>query len=343
MSAKNKILVTGGAGYIGSHTVVELIRAGFIPIILDDFSNADPNILQEIESLTGQKIATEIGSCLNAQFLINVFEKHQPNGIIHFAAFKAVGESVEKPLDYYQNNLVGLIEILKCCVKFDVHSFVFSSSCTVYGNPENCAIVSEESELKPPTSPYGWTKFMGEQIIRDTASAHPNFKPVLLRYFNPIGAHESGRIGELPTGIPNNIMPFMTQTAVGLREHLTVFGNDYPTPDGTCIRDYIHVCDLAEAHVAALTLDAHEQVEVFNVGTGKGTSVLELIRAFEDVTEQPLNWKIGPRRSGDVVEIYANPERIQEKLKWNAKRSIQDAVRDALKWENYRLSQIHKK
>ena len=335
---KKKILVTGGAGYIGSHTIVELIDRGYEPVILDNFSNAQPIMLEQIAKITGRSVLFENGDCLDANFLGDVFFRHSFQGVIHFAAFKAVNESVQHPLGYYQNNLTGLVTLLQAMEAAEVTNFVFSSSCTVYGTPEGTVTVSEETPLGIPNSPYGWTKWMCEQIIRDTVVARPALHAVILRYFNPVGAHESGLIGELPQGAPNNILPYITQTAAGKLEQLTVFGDDYDTPDGTCIRDFIHVVDLAAAHIKALEyMNSHSELAVFNLGTGTGTSVLELIRAFEKVSGKQLNWKIGPRRVGDVVEIRADVELAGKELHWTAKRTVEDAVRDSWRWEQNRL------
>ncbi len=331
-----KILVTGGAGYIGSHTVVELINEGYEPVIVDNFSNSSAEMLNRLESLTGKSLLFHEGDCCNSEFLNQLFRQHQFYGVIHFAAYKAVGESVENPIKYYENNLGSLVSILKTMKEFGVEHFVFSSSCTVYGNPESSKCVYETTPLGVPNSPYGWTKFMGEQIVKDiTQSA--KIKSVLLRYFNPIGAHPSGLIGEFPQGTPNNIVPYITQTMAGIRESLTVFGSDYETPDGTCIRDYIHVVDLAKAHILALTHNSENNPEIFNLGTGTGTSVLELIQAFEEVTNKKLNWNFGPRRAGDVTEIYANTEKASSELGWTAKYNVKEALADSWRWEQNRI------
>jgi len=333
-----KILVTGGVGYIGSHTVVELINEGYEPVIIDNFSNSNAEMLKRLESLTGKSLLFHEGDCCDIAFLKQVFRAHTFEGVIHFAAFKAVGESVENPIKYYENNLGSLVSILKTMQEFGVKQFVFSSSCTVYGNPENSKCVYETTPLGVPNSPYGWTKFMGEQIVKDIVASN-KIKAVLLRYFNPIGAHSSGMIGEFPQGTPNNIVPYITQTMVGIRESLTVFGSDYETPDGTCIRDYIHVVDLAKAHILALSHTSEINPEIFNLGTGTGTSVLELIQAFEEVTNKKLNWNFGPRRAGDVTEIYANTEKAASELGWNSKYNVKDALADAWRWEQNRTNQ----
>lgn len=336
-----QILVTGGAGYIGSHTVVELVKNGYEPVILDNFSNSNPSTLENVFDLCGKEITVIEGDCCDLGLLNSIFASHQFEGVIHFAAFKAVGESVTEPLAYYHNNLESLMAVLHTMENHHVSKFVFSSSCTVYGMPVGETKVYEHTPLGTPNSPYGWTKFMGEQIIRDCAKGG-KIKPVLLRYFNPIGAHESGKIGELPVGIPNNIVPYMTQTAAGIREQLTVFGSDYSTLDGTCIRDFIHVTDLANAHIKALEVAVVDEPAVFNVGTGKGTSVLELIEAFEKAIHKKLNWQFGPRREGDVVEIYADVTKATSELNWKATKNVSEAVADAWKWEQYRLeNEIH--
>lgn len=341
MEKAGKILVTGGAGYIGSHTVIELIEQGYTPVILDNFSNAHPSVLPLIETIAGKPVIAVEGDCMDDDVLRKVFSEHDFSGVIHFAAFKAVGESVENPLKYYRNNLFSLVQLLLVMKEFKVKKLVFSSSCTVYGTPAGTAKVDEETQLGVPGSPYGWTKFMCEQILRDAVKADLSLQVIFLRYFNPIGAHPSGKIGEFPQGIPNNILPYMTQTASGVLPQLTVYGDDYPTPDGTCIRDYIHVSDLADAHIRALDyldVDVPRDLAVFNIGTGNGVSVLELIAAFEKATGKPLNWKFGPRRPGDVVEIYADAHSAAEKMNWKATRTIDDAVRDAWKWEQNRLA-----
>ena len=332
------ILVTGGAGYIGSHTVVALQKQGFIPVIADDFRNANPVVMEGLRHILGHdSILHRIDIC-DKPAMESLFEKYAFTGVIHFAAYKAVGESVQKPLAYYQNNLVGLLNMLALIEAFEVRNFVFSSSCTVYGEPQGAKEVSEATPKQLPESPYGYTKWMGEQIIADFHRSAPQLKLMNLRYFNPVGAHPSARIGEFPIGKPNNLLPFVTQTAIGKQAHLTVFGNDYPTQDGSCIRDYIHVMDLAEAHVAALTYLMNQNkglLEAVNIGTGEGTSVLEIVEAFERITGQNLPHVIGPRRAGDVIEIYANASKGQELLGWKARLSIDDAIKDAWAWENY--------
>jgi UDP-glucose 4-epimerase len=330
------VLVTGGAGYIGSHTVVALVENGYTPIILDDFRNANRIVLDGLTKILGfLPEIIEVDVC-DDKALRAIFQKYSFEGIIHFAAYKAVGESVQNPLKYYQNNLSGLINILNKMLEFGVKNLVFSSSCTVYGEPKELKEVSEDSPKNLPSSPYGYTKWIGEQIMEDTFLAHPELCLINLRYFNPVGAHKSSFIGEFPLGKPSNLLPFVTQTAVGKQDFLTVFGNDYPTRDGTCIRDYIHVMDLAEAHVKALAfLEDHKKgcLEAVNIGTGKGTSVLEIISCFEEVSKCKLNWSFGPKREGDVVEIFANCDKASNLLGWKSKLSINDAVIDAWKWE----------
>ena len=330
------VLVTGGAGYIGSHTVVALVENGYTPIILDDFRNANRIVVDGLTKILGfLPEIIEVDVC-DDNALRAIFQKYSFEGIIHFAAYKAVGESVQNPLKYYQNNLSGLINILNKMLEFGVKNLVFSSSCTVYGEPKKLKEVSEDSPKNLPSSPYGYTKWIGEQIMEDTFLAHPELCLINLRYFNPVGAHKSSFIGEFPLGKPSNLLPFVTQTAVGKQDFLTVFGNDYPTRDGTCIRDYIHVMDLAEAHVKALAfLEDHKKgcLEAVNIGTGKGTSVLEIISCFEEVSKCKLNWSFGPKREGDVVEIFANCDKASNLLGWKSKLSINAAVTDAWNWE----------
>jgi len=332
------ILVTGGAGYIGSHTVVELFNHDFNPIILDDFRNSNRVILDGIKTITGKNPKLyEIDLC-DIQRLRSIFIENKIDGIIHFAAYKAVGESVAFPLKYYSNNLVSLINILNCMLEFEVNNLVFSSSCTVYGEPIGVKEVSENSDKAKPSSPYGNSKLISENIIEDSFKANTHLKTVCLRYFNPVGAHPSSLIGEFPIGKPNNLLPFVTQTGIGKLNKLTVFGNDYPTKDGTCIRDYIHVVDLANAHVKALQFLENQTQgvsEFINVGTGKGTSVLEVIQKFEKISNQKLNWEFGPRRPGDVIEIFANAKKSLEVLNWKSNLTVDDAIIDAWKWENH--------
>ena len=331
-----KILVTGGVGFIGSHTVIELDRAGFEPVIIDNLYNSNLDVLKGIKSITGKDFPFYQIDCNDVEKVRSLFEKEKFDGVIHFAAYKAVGESVEKPLNYYENNLISLLVLLRIMKEFDVTKFVFSSSCTVYGQPESIP-VTEFTPRQPATSPYGNTKAIAEDIIRDHVHSGAGIKALCLRYFNPIGAHESSLIGELPNGVPSNLVPFITQTAAGLRKSLTVFGNDYDTPDGTCIRDFIHVVDLAKAHVKALEL-LDEQTEenyydVFNVGTGKGYTVLDLINTFEEVSGVKLNYNIGPRRPGDVEKIYAQSDKVNSVMKRKAEKTMAEALRDAWNWQ----------
>ncbi|MBS9460875.1 UDP-glucose 4-epimerase GalE [Flagellimonas sp. 389] len=332
-----KILVTGGLGFIGSHTVVELQNKGFEVVIIDNLSNADEKVLDGIESITGKKPIFEKMDLREKPKVEAFFTKHNDiDGIIHFAASKAVGESVEKPLLYYENNLGVLVYILQELIKKEKASFIFSSSCTVYGQADTMPI-TENAPVKPAESPYGNTKQVGEEIIKDTCKVNPQLNAIALRYFNPTGAHPSVEIGELPIGVPQNLIPFITQTGIGLREQLSVFGDDYPTEDGTCIRDYIHVVDLAKAHVEALQrlLDQKNDsnYEVFNLGTGKGSSVLEVIQSFERVSGKKLNYKIMDRRPGDVIQAYADTKKANEVLGWKATSSLDDSLKSAWDWE----------
>lgn len=330
------ILVTGGAGFIGSHTVVELIAAGFEPIILDDFSNSDPKVLDRLESILGRKVKSYSANCNDADLLTKIFREEQIQGVIHFAASKAVGESVEKPLLYYRNNISALVTLLEAMTANGISNLVFSSSCTVYGQPEIIP-VTEETPVLPAASPYGNTKQVGEEIIRDTVASQPGLKALALRYFNPVGAHESALIGELPIGVPANLVPYVTQTAIGIRQKLMVFGKDYDTPDGTCIRDFIHVVDLAKAHVKALELLVKQSdanyYDYFNIGTGTGTSVQELIDTFERVTGVKLNYEFAPRRAGDIMEIYAEVSKSRDVLGWQAEKTLDEALADAWRWQ----------
>lgn len=331
-----KILVTGGLGFIGSHTVVELQNKGFQVVIIDNLSNASLDVLDRITQITGIKPDFEQLDLRDKKSVQTFFQKYTDvSGVIHFAASKAVGESVENPLLYYENNLTTLVYLLQELQSKPEAHFIFSSSCTVYGQAEKMPI-TELAPIQPALSPYGNTKQIGEEIIRDTAKVS-GINAILLRYFNPIGAHESTHIGELPLGVPQNLVPFITQTAAGLRKELSVFGNDYPTSDGTCIRDYIHVVDLAQAHVVALERlieqKNEEKVEIFNVGTGTGSTVLQVIQAFEKVSGQKLPYKIVQRREGDVIEAFANTDRANHVLGWKAKFTLEDALESAWKWE----------
>jgi len=332
-----KILVTGGLGFIGSHTVVELQNKGFDVIIIDDLSNSSIDVLQGIESITGIAPAYEKLDLKDKSKVQDFFKAHNEiEGVIHFAASKAVGESVEKPLLYYENNINTLIYVLQELQKLNTANFIFSSSCTVYGQADELPI-TEDAPIKKAESPYGNTKQIGEEIIQDTCNINNNFKAIALRYFNPIGAHESVKIGELPIDVPQNLVPFITQTAIGIREQLSVFGDDYPTPDGTCIRDYIHVVDLAKAHVVALQrLMSNENnfnYETFNVGTGTGSSVLEVIKSFEKVSGEKLNYKIANRRKGDIISAFADTTKANNDLGWKSTLTLDDAMRSAWQWE----------
>jgi UDP-glucose 4-epimerase len=332
---KSKILVTGGAGYIGAHTVVELHQAGLESVIVDNLSRCDETLLLGIEKITGQKPNFHKGDCLDVDFMKQVFKTQGPiDGVIHFAAYKAVGESVEKPLDYYRNNIGSLVTLLEVMKEFNVRDFIFSSSCTVYGQPDQIP-VSESAPFKRAESPYGATKQMCERILEDSYTT--GFRMISLRYFNPIGAHPSANLGELPIGVPSNLVPFITQTAIGKRESLTVFGNDYNTPDGYNIRDFIHVVDVADAHVKAFqylqTQPKGNTYLVYNLGTGEGVSVMQLIREFEKSTGVKLNYNIGNRRPGDVEKVYADPSKIMEELNWKAKYSLADGLKHAWEWE----------
>ena len=332
------IVVTGGAGYIGSHTVVSLVENGYTPVIIDDFRNANRIVVDGLKSILNSELIIHEGDVCDPDFLGSIFDTYKPDAVIHFAAYKAVGESVAEPLKYYQNNILGLVNVLQKMLDYKINNFVFSSSCTVYGEPTGEKEVTEETEKNLPNSPYGYTKWIGEQIIQDVFNANKQLKIINLRYFNPVGAHKSALIGEFPIGRPNNLLPFVTQTAIGKQDTLTVFGNDYPTLDGTCIRDYIHVCDLANAHVKAvdyLTEKKSGLIENINIGTGTGTSVKEIIQAFVKETGVVLNWKYGPRRVGDVVEIFANAAKAEKLLGWKSELTIVDAVRDAWNWEQH--------
>lgn len=331
-----KILVTGGTGYIGSHTVVELQQQGFEVVIVDNLSNSQADIVYQIEKITGQKPLLEVFDLADREKTADFFKRHSDiKGVIHFAAFKAVGESVEKPVDYYRNNLVSLMNVLESMQENEVGNIVFSSSCTVYGQPDELP-VSEKAPVKKAESPYGNTKQISEEILQDFIKVS-DVHAIALRYFNPIGAHESALIGELPLGVPNNLVPFITQTAIGIREQLKVFGDDYPTPDGTPIRDYIHVVDLAKAHVVAIQRmiegKMKQNFEVFNLGTGNGYSVLEVINAFEKVSQTKLNYKIVERREGDVTQVWADPSFSNNELGWKAEKDLDEMVGSAWKWE----------
>lgn len=336
---KKKILVTGGTGYIGSHTAVELIKSGFEVVIVDDLSNSKVEVLDGIEKITGVRPVFECFNLCDEVKVQQLFEAHKDMAaIIHFAASKAVGESVEKPLLYYKNNLLSLILLLEAMKKYGVANIVFSSSCTVYGQPDKLP-VTEATPFKPAESPYGNTKQVCEEILRDTCKVNADIKAISLRYFNPCGAHSSALIGELPNGVPGNLVPFITQTAIGIRQQIKVFGSDYNTPDGSAMRDYIHVVDLADAHVIAVQrlLDVKQKTnyEFFNIGTGKGLTVLEIVKAFETVNALKLNYQVVDRRPGDVEKIYADTSLANNELGWKAKLDVDDMMRSAWKWQQY--------
>ena len=335
MNTKPKILITGGAGYIGSHTVVALLEGGFEPVIVDNYCNSQKWIMDQLKELTGQKIKDYTVDCTNLKELETVFENETFAGVIHFAALKAVGESVSEPLKYYRNNVGSLINIIDLMSKYNVPNLVFSSSCTVYGEADYLP-VNEQHPIKTAESPYGCTKQMCEQIINDCIKSKKLSRATILRYFNPVGANTSGLIGELPIGTPNNLVPFITQTAAGIRPNLTIFGDDYNTVDGTCVRDYIHVMDLADAHVKSLeNMESKKESFTLNIGTGKGSSVLETVKAFEKVNKLKLNYKIGAKREGDIEQIYAETSLSEKTLGWKTKYSLEDAMRDAWKWQQY--------
>lgn len=334
---KSKILVTGGAGYIGSHTAVALANAGYEPVLVDNFVNSSKSVLEGLKQILQAEPTFYEADCTDKQQMEAIFKKEgNIRGVIHFAAYKAVGESVAEPVKYYQNNLGSLLVLLELMEQYGVAELVFSSSCTVYGQPDELP-VTEQSPTKPANSPYGRTKQMCEDMLRDTVASGRTLKTVALRYFNPVGAHPSGLIGELPSGVPNNLIPFVTQTAAGLRKKITVFGDDYNTPDGTCIRDYIHVMDLADAHIKAFEYlrDRSEAsfYDVVNVGTGQGNTVLEVIRTFEEVSGQSLNYELGPRRPGDVEQVWADVAKANAALNWKTQHSLEDALRDAWRWQ----------
>ncbi|MDR2680678.1 MAG: UDP-glucose 4-epimerase GalE [Tannerella sp.] len=334
---KKKILVTGGAGYIGSHTTVELQNAGYDVVIIDNLSNSNANVIDGIEKITGIRPVFSKTDCNDRDGVEKILSDNPGiAGIIHFAASKAVGESVQKPLLYYRNNIVSLLNLLDLMPQYGIKGLVFSSSCTVYGQPDILP-VTEDAPIKPALSPYGNTKQINEEIIRDTIHAGAPFKSIILRYFNPIGAHPSAEIGELPIGVPQNLVPFLTQTAAGIRPELSVYGNDYDTPDGTCIRDYINVVDLAKAHVTAINRmlndRSEEKLEIFNLGTGNGVSVLELINTFEQATGVKVPHKIVGRREGDIEKVWANPRHANNVLGWKSEETLEDTLRSAWKWQ----------
>jgi UDP-glucose 4-epimerase len=327
------ILLTGGAGYIGSHTYVALVEAGYTPVILDNFANSHPEVLQRLQRITGKRAVCEEGDVGDRAFVESVLKRHRIEGVVHFAADKAVGESVENPLKYYRNNIGGLVSLLEAMQASGCGVLVFSSSATVYGDPASVPI--REDFPRGHTNPYGHTKVVCEDMLAALQVAQPAWKVAVLRYFNPVGAHPGGLIGEDPAGIPNNLMPYVSQVATGRRAELQVFGGDYPTPDGTGVRDYIHVCDLAEGHVAALRyLLEKERGLVVNLGTGRGHSVLEVVRAFEAASGRPVPYRIAPRRPGDVAQCYADPSLARELLGWEAKRTLAQMCADAWRWQS---------
>lgn len=330
------ILVTGGLGYIGSHTVVELIKKGFEPIVVDNLSNSKEEMVDQIEKITGKRIKYYIVDLLDKEKLEEIFKENDDiEDVIHFAGSKAVGESCLKPLMYYENNIMSTINLLKIMIKYGVRNIIFSSSATVYGTPKRVPII-ESDEIGGTTNPYGTTKLIIEGILQDVHKVHPEMNIALLRYFNPIGAHESGLIGEAPNGIPNNLMPYITQVAIGKLEHLNIFGDDYQTIDGTGVRDYIHVVDLALGHVATIKkLHQNSGLVIYNLGTSKGTSVLELVKAFEEANNLKIPYVIAPRRPGDIAECYANCDKAYKELGWKAEKTIVDACRDSWRWQQY--------
>lgn len=333
---KQCVLVSGGAGYIGSHTAVELIGAGFDVVIVDNLSNSDRNAVEGVRRITGVEVPFVEADCCDRAAFRKVFEQYEFDSVIHFAASKAVGESVLEPMKYYRNNLTSFMNVIDLMREFGRQNIVFSSSCTVYGEPEKQP-VTERTPRKPAESPYGNTKTMCEDILRDSLKAYDGLKGIALRYFNPIGAHPSALIGELPRGVPQNLIPYITQTAAGIRECLSVFGDDYPTPDGSCIRDYIDVVDLARAHVAAIRrmIDGKnkEKYEIFNIGTGRGVSVLELVHRFEEANGVKINYKIVGRRAGDIIAIWADPTLANTELGWKAERPLDETLASAWKWQ----------
>lgn len=330
------VLVAGGAGYIGSHTTVELINAGYDVVVVDNFSNSDASSLEGIRKITGVEPKFIKADCADKEAMRKVFEAYDFQSVIHFAAYKAVGESVAEPLKYYHNNLVSFVNILELMAEYGRSNVLFSSSATVYGDAEELP-VTERTERKPATSPYGNTKQMSEDILRDTVRANSAMHGIALRYFNPIGAHPSALIGELPRGVPNNLVPYITQTAAGVRECLSIFGDDYPTPDGSCLRDYIDIVDLARAHVVAINRMVEgrtkESYEVFNIGTGRPVSVFELVRGFENANNLKLNYRVAERRAGDVTAVWADTTLANEELGWCAERRLEDTLKAAWAWE----------
>ena len=331
-----KILLTGGAGYIGSHTAIELISKGYEPIICDNLVNSSEKVLERLEKISGVKPKFYKTDCCDYEGMEKIFSENEIDAVIHFAGLKAVGESVSKPIEYYDNNLTSTLTLLKVMRNHGVNNIIFSSSATVYGAPD-CVPITESAVVGRCTNPYGWTKYMNEVILTDSAKANKDLSVVLLRYFNPVGAHKSGLIGESPSGIPNNLMPYISQVAVGKLSQLSVFGNDYPTPDGTCLRDYIDVVDLAKAHVAAVSRmlegKMKKDYEIFNIGTGRPVSVLELVTKFEQVNNLKLNYRFAPRRAGDITAIWADTSLANKELGWKAGRTVEETLAAAWKWE----------
>lgn len=333
-----KVLLAGGAGYIGSHTCVELLDAGYDVVIADNFSNSCPEAVKRVEEITGKCVKLYEADVCDKEAVDKIFAENEIDSVIHFAGLKAVGESCEKPVMYYRNNIDSTLTLLEAMKQYGVNNFIFSSSATVYGTPKTVPLV-ETMPTGSPTNPYGWTKLMMEQILSDTAKANPEMSVVLLRYFNPIGAHKSGRIGEDPNGIPNNLMPYITQVAAGRLPQLGVFGNDYPTHDGTGVRDYIHVVDLAKGHVKAIEYAAvHKGTEVFNLGTGTGYSVLDIVNAFKKVNNIDIPYAIKPRRSGDIAECFADPAKAEKQLGWKAEKSLEDMCFDSWNWQSHNVN-----
>jgi UDP-glucose 4-epimerase len=332
------VLLAGGAGYIGTHTCVELLNAGHSVVIADNYSNSSPEAVKRVEEITGKEIPLYEADVCDSKAVEKIFAENKIDAVIHFAGLKAVGESCEKPVAYYRNNIDSTLTLLETMKKFGVNKFIFSSSATVYGTPKTVPLV-ETMPTGSPTNPYGWTKLMMEQILTDTANANPEMSIVILRYFNPIGAHASGRIGEDPNGIPNNLMPYITQVAVGRLKCLGVFGDDYKTHDGTGVRDYIHVVDLAKGHVKAIEYSAdHKGTEIFNLGTGTGYSVLDIVKAFEKVNNLEISYEIKPRRAGDIAECYADATKAKEKLGWVAEKNLEDMCKDSWNWQSHNLN-----
>lgn len=333
-----KVLLAGGAGYIGTHTCVELINSGHEAVIADNFSNSCPEAVARVEEITGKKIPLYEADVCDREAVDKIFSENDFDAVIHFAGLKAVGESVKKPVEYYRNNIDSTLTLLEAMKKYDVNKFIFSSSATVYGTPVSVPLV-ETMPTGSPTNPYGWTKLMMEQILTDTSNANPEMSIVLLRYFNPIGAHESGRIGEDPNGIPNNLMPYITQVAAGRLKQLGVFGDDYPTHDGTGVRDYIHVVDLAKGHVRAIEYSAdHKGTEIFNLGTGTGYSVLDIVKAFIKANGVDIPYEIKPRRPGDIAECFADATKAKEILGWVAEKNLEDMCRDSWNWQSNNIN-----